>query len=261
VRGIARGLGAVVHSWPLVETESRWQPDLDALEALVSPATRVIAICNPNNPTGARLTSLELDRICAIAARRDAWVLSDEIYRGAELDGIETATIWGRYERCVVTSGLSKAYGLPGLRIGWVVAQPALVEELWGIHDYTTIAPGAVNDRLARIALEPSRRDLILARTRGIVAANYTILRRWIEARGAKLSHVAPAAGAIAFVRYTYDVNSTVLVERLRDEKSVLLVPGDHFDLDRYLRIGFGNHPAHLSSALDLVAEVLDGLE
>ena len=260
VRGIARGLGAAVRPWPLVEAESRWQPDLDALERIVSPATKLIAICNPNNPTGARLTSSELDRICAIASRAGAWVLSDEIYRGAELDGIDTPSVWGRYDRGIDTSGLSKAYGLPGLRIGWVVAPPELVEELWGVHDYTTIGPGAVNDRLARIALEPSRRELILARTRGIVSANYPLLRRWIEARRGKLSHVAPAAGAIAFVRYTYDVNSTALIERVRDEKSVLLVPGDHFEMDRYLRIGFGDHPGHLSAALDLVADILDSL-
>ena len=83
---------------------------------------------------------------------------------GTPLDGIETASVWGRYDRCIVTSGLSKAYGLPGLRIGWVVGPPQLVDELWGVHDYTTIAPGALNDRLARIALEPTRRAKILAR-------------------------------------------------------------------------------------------------
>jgi aspartate/methionine/tyrosine aminotransferase len=260
VHGIGRGLGAVVRTWPLVETESRWLPDLEALEEIVSPATKLIAICNPNNPTGARLTSIELDRICAIASRSGAWLLSDEIYRGAELDGADTPSVWGRYDRSIITSGLSKAYGLPGLRIGWVVASPDLVEELWGVHDYTTIGPGAVNDRLARIALEPSRREQILARTRGIVSANYPLLRRWIEARRGKLTHVPPAAGAIAFVRYAYDINSTRLIERLRDEKSVLLVPGDHFAMDRYIRIGFGDHPGQLSAALELVADLLDGL-
>ena len=168
--------------------------------------------------------------------------MSDEIYRGAELDSIETPTIWGRYERAIVTSGLSKAFGLPGLRIGWVVAPPELIDELWGVHDYTSIAPGALNDRLARVALAGA--DYILARTRGIVAANYPLVRKWIEKRAPALAHVAPEAGAIVFVRYRQAVNSTTLVERLRDEQSVLLVPGDHFDMDGYLRIGFGNHPA-----------------
>jgi aspartate/methionine/tyrosine aminotransferase len=154
---------------------------------------------------------------------------------------------------------LSKAFGLPGLRIGWVVGPPGLIEELWGVHDYTSIAPGALNDRLARVAL--ARRDFILARTRGIVAANYPLVRKWIEGRAPALTHVAPEAGAIVFVRYRQPINSTALVERLRDDQSVLLVPGDHFEMDGYLRIGFGNHPAHLTSALELVGKVLDGIE
>lgn len=258
LRGIARGLGAAVHAWRLVEDRSRWRPDFSALEALVTPRTKAILICNPNNPTGARLTGAELDEVCRIAGKTGAWVLSDEIYRGAELDAIETPTIWGRYDRALVTAGLSKAYGLPGLRIGWVVGPPALVDALWGVHDYTSIAPGALSDRLARLAL--SRRREILARTRGIVAANYPLVRQWIDKHGNKVASVPPEAGAIAFVRYQHAINSTALIERLRDEKSVLLVPGDHFDMDGYLRIGFGNHPAHLCAALDLVSEVLDGI-
>ena len=260
VRGVARALGVTVRPWPLRETEARWAPDFDSLDAAVTPRTTLIAICHPNNPTGARLTAEELDAIARVASRVGAWILSDEIYRGAELQADETPTMWGRYDRCLITSGLSKAYGLPGLRIGWVLGPPDVVAELWGVHDYTTIAPGALSDRLARIALEPSRRERILARTRGIVAANYARLARWLEERSDRLHHLPPAAGAIAFVRYAHDINSTLLIERLRDEKSVLLVPGDHFDMDRYIRIGFGNHPAQLSAALELVAELLDGL-
>jgi aspartate/methionine/tyrosine aminotransferase len=263
MRGIARALGAVVRPWPLAggEAGSRWRPDVALLESVVSPKTKLIAICNPNNPTGARFTASELNDISRIAARAGAWVVSDEIYRGAERDGVETPTFWGRYDRTIITSGLSKAYGLPGLRIGWIAGPPAIVEELWGVHDYTSIAPGAVNDRLARMALAPGRREVILARTRGIVGANYPIVRRWIEKRAPKLEHTPPDAGAIVLVRYHHAINSTRLAERLRDEQSVLVVPGDHFEMDGYLRIGFGTDPAHLSSALDLVGEVLDRIE
>jgi aspartate/methionine/tyrosine aminotransferase len=221
----------------------------------------VIAICNPNNPTGARFTASELDEISRLAARTGAWVISDEIYRGAELDGVETPSLWGRHERAIVTSGLSKAYGLPGLRIGWIAGPPALVDACWGVHDYTSIAPGAINDRLACVALAPARRALLLARTRGIVGANYPIVRRWIEKRAPQLEHTAPEAGAIVLVRYHYPINSTLLAERLRSEQSVLVVPGDHFEMDGYLRLGFGTDPAHLSSALSLMGEVLDGIE
>jgi hypothetical protein len=259
IRGIVRAVGGTVVPWTLVEDRARWRPDLNALERIVSARTRLIVVCNPNNPTGARLTPQELDQVCRIASRVGSWVLSDEIYRGAELDRVETATMWGRYERVIVTAGLSKAYGLPGLRIGWVVAPTAVVDALWGVHDYTSIAPGAINDRLARIAL--SRRDQILARTRGIVAANYPVVRKWIEKRADKITHVAPEAGAILLARYRHSINSTALVEQIRREKSVLVVPGDHFDMDGYLRIGFGDHPGHVASALDLVGEVLDAIQ
>lgn len=259
--GLAKGLGADVRPWPLTgEATGRWRPDLDALESLVTNRTRAILICNPNNPTGARFTGEELDAICRVASRVGAWVLSDEIYRGAELDGVETESAWGRYERVFVTSGLSKAYGLPGLRIGWVVGPQSEMEALWGIHDYTTIAPGALNDRLARIALTPQRRERLLARTRGMVRANYPLVRKWLERRSEQLSHVPPEAGAIVLVRYSYPINSTLLVDRLREEQSVLVVPGDHFDMDGYLRIGFGSDPGHLSVALDRVGETLDAL-
>jgi aspartate/methionine/tyrosine aminotransferase len=259
--GVARALGATVHDWRLVpasDERPRWRLDLAALDSLVSPRTRAIVICNPNNPTGTRFGAEDLDAICRIAARAGAWVISDEIYRGAELDAVETPTAWERYERVIVTSGLSKAYGLPGLRIGWVVGPPAVVEELWGVHDYITIGPGAVSDRAARIALSPERREWILARTRGIVVTNYAIVRRWIERREPALWHAPPDAGAIAFVRYGHRIGSTALAERLRDERSVLVVPGDHFDMDGYLRIGFGGDPLALTRALDHIGEILD---
>jgi len=261
-QGLIRGFGAMVRPWPLVydATVSRWRPNLDALDRLVTAKTKLILICNPNNPTGARLSDRDLDAICRIASGVGAWVLADEIYRGAELDGQETPSVWGRYERTIVTSGLSKAYGLPGLRIGWVVGQPQLIEELWGVHDYTTIAPAAVSDRLARIALAPARRQKLLARTQGIVRTNYALVQKWINGRAPALSHAAPDAGAIVFVRYQHPINSTALVERLRDEQSVLVVPGDHFEMDGYLRIGFGSHPAQLSTGLGKIGTVLDSM-
>jgi aspartate/methionine/tyrosine aminotransferase len=260
VPGLARALGARVVPWPLRPTgagaDARWSADVAELERLVPPRTRAIFLCNPNNPTGAVLDAATLDEVCRIAAKSGAWVVGDEIYRGAEREGDETPSVWGRYERAVVTSGLSKAYGLPGLRIGWVVGPPALVEDLWGVHDYTSIAPGAINDRLARIALEPSRRLKLIARTRMIIRTNYPILRRWIEKQDG-LSHLPPAAGAIAFVRYTHAIGSIELAERLRTERSVLVVPGAFFDMDGYLRIGFGSDPEYLGSALTLIGEFL----
>jgi aspartate/methionine/tyrosine aminotransferase len=296
--GLARAFGGTVKKWPLIQRstgeggagraeaggeggtgrgeggtgraeaataetgrgEGGWRVDLDALDALVTPRTKLIIICNPNNPTGARIDAEDLDRIAAAAARHHSWVLSDEIYRGAELDGRETPTMWDRYDRAVVTSGLSKAYGLPGLRIGWIVAPPPLVATLWSYHDYTTIAPGALSDALARRALEPARRREILARTRRILNENFPVIAEWLDTHGALFTYARPDAGAIVYVQYQHRINSTDLVTRLRHEKSVLIVPGDHFGMDRYLRIGFGDKPDYLRQGLARLRDLLTDL-
>ena len=266
--GLARAFGATVKAWPLVapafgqrpaeaahsetmRSEGGWRVDIEALARLTTPRTKLIAICNPNNPTGARFDAASLDHIAAVADRHGSWILSDEIYRGAELDGRETPSMWGRSDRVIVTSGLSKAYGLPGLRIGWLVGPPSRVESLWAYHDYTTIAPGALSDALARHALEPGRRARILARTRGILNGNYPIIARWLDDRAGLFSYAPPDAGAIVYARYHHAINSTALVTRLREEHSVLVVPGDHFGMDHYLRLGFGDAPEHLRAALE----------
>ena len=256
--GLARAFGAAVTPWPLVAPSSdsrHWRVDLDALEEIVSPRTKLIVICNPNNPTGARFEAADLDRMAAIAGRHGSWILSDEIYRGAELDGRETPTMWGRSDRVIVTSGLSKAYGLPGLRIGWAVGPPARIESLWEYHDYTTIGPGALSDALARHALAPARRAQILARTRGILNRNYPIVATWLDAHRDLFSYAAPDAGAIVYMRYHHAINSTELVTRLRLEKSVLIVPGDQFNMDGYLRLGFGDQPEQLRAALQRLGD------
>ena len=259
-RGLARAFGAAVRKWPLrLDPDgTRWHVDVSALDDLVTPRTKLIIICNPNNPTGARFERDDLDRIGAIAARHGSWILSDEIYRGAERDGRDTPSMWGRSDRVIITSGLSKAYGLPGLRIGWVVGPPAIVATLWSYHDYMTISPGALSDALARRALEPERRGRILARTRSILNANFPVIAEWLDSHGGLFSFAAPDAGAIVYVRYHHDMNSTDLVTRLRLEKSVLVVPGDHFDMDGYLRIGFGDQTDYLRQGLDRLHDLLE---
>jgi aspartate/methionine/tyrosine aminotransferase len=259
--GLARAFGGVIREWRLVEDQAagRWRADLGALESLVTAKTKLIVICNPNNPTGARLTAGDLDGIARIADKHGAWVLSDEVYRGAELDGHETATMWGRSERVIVTNGLSKAYGLPGLRIGWIVGPPSLISSLWSYHDYVTIAPGALSDRLARIAVAPERRARLFERTRAILRANLPIVEQWMRDIGG-FTWIRPEAGAIVYVRYAHRINSTELVTRLRVEKSVLIVPGDHFGMDGYLRVGFGEPSDYTKSGLGRLGELLASL-
>lgn len=259
--GLSRAFGGTIREWRLVEDRDagRWRVDLAALDGLVSARTKMIVICNPNNPTGARLTADELDAIAKVADRHGAWILSDEVYRGAELDGQETASMWGRSPRAIITSGLSKAYGLPGLRIGWIAGPPALIASLWSYHDYVTIAPGALSDRLARVALAPERRTRLFERTRGILRRNLPLMEEWLREAGG-FHWITPEAGAIVYVRYDHPINSTTLVTRLREEKSVLIVPGDHFGMDGYLRLGFGEPPEYNRAGLDRLRDLLSSL-
>jgi hypothetical protein len=257
--GVVRGQGATVVPWPLRE-ERRWAPDVEELHALVTPRTRLIAVCNPNNPTGSILGEDAMRAIVDVAQRHGSWLLSDEVYRGAELDGRESPSFWGRYDRVLVSCGLSKAYGLPGLRIGWVAGPAPTIAELWARKDYLSIAPGALSDFLARKAVRPDVRPRILARTRGIVNRNLPVLEDWMRRQGAGFRLVPPRAGAIAYARYSWPIRSTRLMERLRDEQSVLVVPGDQFGMDGFLRIGLGNEPHDLKAGLDRIGRVLESL-
>jgi aspartate/methionine/tyrosine aminotransferase len=157
-------------------------------------------------------------------------------------------------------NGLSKAYAMPGLRLGWIVGPPETIAALWAYHDYTTLTPTYLSDRLAQIAVEPRRREEIFARTRSILERNYRIMRDWIEDHGALFSHVPPTAGAFCYLRYSLPVNSSDLAWRLLKEKSTLVVPGDHFGMDGYMRLGLGNSQGDLPKALGRVDELFRAL-
>jgi aspartate/methionine/tyrosine aminotransferase len=256
VGGLARAFGATVKPLWLRE-QLRWAPDLDELRRLVTPKTRLIAICNPNNPTGAVLGEKAIEEICAVASKVGAWILADEVYRGAEFDGKLSPSFWGRYDRALCTAGFSKAFGLPGLRTGWVLGPPKTVESLWGYHDYTSIGPAMLTDRLAALALEPVRCGQILERTCRILRENYPIVGEWVGRHADLFTHVPPRAGAIAWIGSRKEWNTAELAEALRSRKGVLIVPGEQLGMESYFRIGFGYGANHLHQALARVDEML----
>jgi aspartate/methionine/tyrosine aminotransferase len=256
IAGIARAFGATVK--PLWLREGlQWGIDIDELPRLIGPKTRLVAICNPNNPTGSVLKREEREAIVAAAEKVGAWILADEVYRGAEFDGPMTTSFWGGYERILCTAGLSKAFSLPGLRTGWVVGPPKTVEKLWGYHDYTSIGPSMLTDRLASVALEPKRRAWILNRTRETLLRNYPPLRAWLDSHADSFTHVPPKAGAIAWAGLRRGENSLQMAEQLREKKSVLLVAGEQLGMESFVRFGFGGDAEHLQKALARVDEWL----
>lgn len=263
--GLARAFADRTDVYHLVESEEgrgrRWALDVESLNKAVTPRTRLILVTNPNNPTGAVLTEAEMDEIVRAARRVGAWIVADEVYRGAERSrSTITPTFWGRYGKVIITSGLSKAFGMPGVRIGWIVGPAKTVEHLWSYQDYTTLTPTILSDRLARIAMAPDRREQILARTRTILHRNWPRLAEWLNGHRDIFDYIPPVASAIVLLRYRLPIAPVRLFDRLRLEYSVLITPGPHFGIGKYIRIGYGYDINKTLAGLARVDEFLASL-
>jgi aspartate/methionine/tyrosine aminotransferase len=261
--GIGHNIGCRVKAFQLHE-ERGWAPNLEELKDTVTADTKLIAVCNPNNPTGAILTEAEMDGIVAIAERVGAWLLADEVYGGAErLTDERTPSFWGRYDRVLAMNSLSKAYGLPGLRIGWVVAPAEIRNQIWRHHEYTTISATMLSNKLAAVALSDRVRPRLNQRVRDYIRSGFSIFEEWLARHESTFSLVPPQAAAIAFPRYHLNIDSVRLAQRLIHEKSVLVAPGGYFGVDQHLRISFGLPADTLRPALDriheLIVELRDG--
>ena len=217
----------------------------------------MIAVCNPNNPTGRIMTETEMDRIVELASRHNSWLLADEVYRGAERCTDEVApSFYGRYDRVIAVGSMSKAYGLPGLRIGWLAASSDVLDQMWARHEYIAISATMLANKLAAVAMQPNVREQILARTRAYIRNGYPVFQAWMDEQSGLFSLTPPAASAVAFVKYSLDINSSEFARRLQSEQSVLIVPGDHFDLDQHVRISFGLPQEYLTAGLERIADV-----
>ena len=252
--GWARAIGVTVKE-VLLREELGWIPDLDDVRKAVSSRTKMMTICNPNNPTGSVLPRETMDGLVAIARQHGIYLHADEVYKGAELDQDEPPSFADLYEKAIVTNGLSKAMALPGLRIGWLVGPAQEIYASWQRKDYTSITTGAVSEFVAEIAVQPAKRQEILSRSKRILRENLALLQRWIDANGDLFSFVSPKAGGMAFLRYAMPMNSTDLVHRLREERGIMLLPGDVYGMDNYIRIGIGAPAHHLEAGLERLAD------
>jgi aspartate/methionine/tyrosine aminotransferase len=257
--GVPESLQAKVRTFRL-RPDRQWEPDWDEFEQAVTPRTRLLYLSNPNNPSGAVLSDDAMRRIVARCEATGTIVLADEVYLGAELDGGRTRSFWGMSDRVVVTSGLSKAYGIPGVRIGWIVGPKPLIETCWSQHDYLTIGPNKLSDLVARVAVAPDNRERLYARTRAILGENLPTIERWAAGFGRLLEFNRPRAGAMTLVRYRSEVPSLDLCERIRVEQSTLVVPGLHVGLEGYLRIWYGGRQEYITEGLRRIGAVLSTL-
>jgi aspartate/methionine/tyrosine aminotransferase len=237
---LAAHWGGDVYPWPMVETEGGWRMDLDLLADLVNADTRLLVINTPHNPTGYLPTAAEFDTILDLTSRHGVWLFCDEMYRGLEYTPADRLTSASDcYPRAVSLWGMSKTFGLAGLRIGWLTTQDhQLIRSLLQLKDYTTICSSAPSEFLARVALEQA--EATIQRNVGILQANlervHEFMARWSDV----FAWREPLAGPIAFVRLR-EGSATAFCRVAARERGVLLVPSTLFDFgDSHIRLGLG---------------------
>lgn len=236
--------------------EHGWLPDLAELEAMVTSRTKLIAINNPNNPTGSLMDTATLSTIAEIAGRVGAYVLCDEVYRGINQDGDGwSPSIVDLYGRGISTGSMSKPFRLAGLRLGWIVAPAEVTAEARVQRDYDTISVGRIDDLLACVALE--HRETILGGSRELTRRNLAILDAWVASR-ADADFVKPTAGTTALVSYTAPIGSYDFCVGLMERTGVMVTPGAAFDIEGTFRIGFADNTETLEKGLVLLGEYLD---
>ena len=248
IKHLAQSFGIKVIDLPLRQ-DLGWQLSIDELQSLISKKTKMIVVCNPNNPTGSIMSHNVMDKIIDLAKECDCWILSDEIYRGSELDGNECRSFSGATNKTIVNGGLSKAYSLPGLRIGWTIGSEKYIKKVWAFHDYTVINVSILSDWIASKTLATERRKKILKRTRLHLNKNLDLLMNWAEDIP-ELSIQRPDSAAISFAKLKIPISSEKFVFNLRDKYSVLLTAGNWHGLDGFVRIGYGSEYKYVKRGL-----------
>lgn len=235
---LARSTGADVDEWRRSYADG-WAHDIDALERCLRPDTRLVYVNTPHNPTGLQMPRAVLDRLVELCAERDAVLFCDEVYRELEHDPSDRLpAACDLYERAVSLGSVSKTYGLPGLRTGWIACRDAALRDtIVAIKLYTTICSSGPSELLAALALR--HRVTLVERNRALVLENLALADAFVEAHPALADWVRPNASPIGFPRIRVP-NTEAFCERLAADAGVLLLPGEVYDEPGHVRFGLG---------------------
>lgn len=244
---VPKAIGADVKMQFLRE-ENRWLPNLNELEKNITYKTKLICLNNPNNPTGAVIPNEMLENIAKIASKHNIWILSDEVYRGLNLIGKPySVSMADLYEKGISVGSMSKTYSLPGLRLGWVAARQDLINEINKHREYNTISVSILDDYYSAIALE--NKEKIAKRNFKIMQEGLEVLTNWLNEE-VYVKANPPMGGTTALVRYKKDVPSKDLCKDLQEKTGVALLPGETFEMEGTVRIGFCMNKTILQTGL-----------
>jgi len=253
---LAQAIGCRLRRWPL-RFARQFAPDLEEAKTLITPRTRMIVVNFPHNPTGATLSRAEQDELIAGAARVGAYLVWDAAFAVLTYDAPPLPDPVASYERAISFGTLSKAYGLPGLRVGWCLAAPAVLERMIGVRDYVTLHLSPLVELIASRAIE--RADLLAGLRLAQARQNLAALSAWMAQHREDVDWVPPRGGVSAFPRLRRTPDVTRLCERLAVEERVLLVPGACFGHPCHARLGFGGPAEQLQQGLSRLSRLLTG--
>jgi aspartate/methionine/tyrosine aminotransferase len=240
---MASAIGARLH---LVERdeENGWDFPMEKLVAAVNNRTRLIFLSNPNNPTGRLLSENELQEIVALARTQGAYVLVDEVYAGLEWSGPRMPAIAGFYERGITTGSISKALGLQGLRIGWMISpDKEVIRDALILRENSSEIMNILGETIAEVALRPERYDAAITTARAEGMSNLEKLDAFIG-KEPGLSWIRPQAGLIGLARLAPGIDGDTLGARLlAPPYKTFLVPGSAYGLPQNIRVGVGGGP------------------
>jgi aspartate/methionine/tyrosine aminotransferase len=250
----AEYLGAKIRRFPR-RFENGFQLDPREVERAISPRTRLIVLTNLHNPTGVRTSDATLKLVGEIARSLGAHVLVDEVYLETCFDS-PWRSAFHLGSNFIATGSLTKAYGLSGLRCGWVLAAPALAQRMWRLNDlFGVIAPHTA-ELLSAIALD--HLPEISARAKQLLATNRALLKKLLDSRKDLLT-IWPEAGTIAFPQLTTGP-AEAFCQLLREKYDTSIVPGRFFEAPEHFRIGIGGETENVREGLSRVRAALDDL-
>jgi len=233
---IPKSIGATVKEIFLKE-ENQWMIDLDEIKKNITNKTKLITFSTPNNPTGSVIPDKILEQLANIADKYGIWILSDEVYRGLNLFGERySKAMCDIYDKGISVGSMSKAYSLPGLRLGWICANENFINIINRHRQYNTISMSIIDDYLASVGLE--NREKIEERNLNLLHKNYDILKKFV-ANSTNCSCVLPTGGTVALLKYNKNIGSEDLCRNFQDETGIALLPGGVLDMENYVRIGF----------------------
>ncbi|MBF9264875.1 pyridoxal phosphate-dependent aminotransferase [Acidovorax cattleyae] len=255
---LAAQIGAVVKPLPRSEAAG-WALDIERLEELVTPRTKVIFLCNPNNPTGRVESGETLDRIIAAADHVGAYIVSDEVYRGLEWTGMETPRMATLYERGVSTGSVSKLLGLQGLRTGWMVTRDRLlISKAMALRENTSEIMNVMGEHIADIALRPERFAPAVERSRATGMQRIELLDRFVQGRPELRWH-RPAAGLLGLAYLDLPMSADAFAATLlAPPYNTFVMSGSAYACPQHIRLGAGGVSfQELERGLEQMADLL----